>query len=193
MRVPLPPNLFFSLINHGPTTLISAANGQNISFMSAAWIMPIDMDPPQLVISVSDSYTRELMLESGEFVVNIPTVEMIQIVYTAGITTGRSIDKFSSLGLATRKASIVSAPIIERCVGWIECVVLPSIWMLEKFELVVADVVAAWVEDSVYHNGCFDFSSSESGTLHHISKGKFFIANKTIEAEAHHAYSQAIV
>lgn len=185
MRIALDPRRFFTLINHGPTTLISAADGLTRGVMSAAWVMPVDTDPPRLILSVSDCFTRGLMLRSGEFVVNVPSVEMIDIVYAAGTTSGRMIDKFASFGLGTQRASLVSAPMIERCLGWVECRIVPNRWMLQRFEVLVADVIAAWADDRTYKDGAFSFQDGEGGTLHHIAKGKFFVANRTIDAELH--------
>lgn len=187
MRTELDPRKFYTLINHGPTTLISATDRNTHGVMSAAWVMPIDINPPRLIAAVSDSFTRGLMLKSGEFAVNIPPVEMADIVYTAGTTSGRDIDKYSALGLTVDNSSVVSAPLIRGCLGWIECRIVPNQWMLQQLELLVADVVAAWADDQTYRDNAFHFQDGCGGTLHHISRGKFFVANRTIDAESRRA------
>ena len=74
MRVPVPLRSAYKLINHGPTTLITSAHDGRRNVMAAAWVMAIDFEPPKVAAVVAgDTYTRELILASDEFVVHAPT------------------------------------------------------------------------------------------------------------------------
>ena len=63
----------YLLLNHGPVTLVSSAHAGKRNVMAAAWAMPLDFDPPKVVVVIdSRTLTRELIEASGEFVLNIP-------------------------------------------------------------------------------------------------------------------------
>ncbi|WP_277620461.1 flavin reductase family protein [Chromobacterium sphagni] len=63
----------YRLLNHGPTVLVSSAAGGRQNVMAAAWAMPLDFDPPKVLVVIDKStYSRELIEVSGEFILNIP-------------------------------------------------------------------------------------------------------------------------
>src|SRR5512143_394600 len=87
-----------------------------------AWAMPTSNDPPLLVISLSPKrHSHTLIAESGEFIVNIPTLELLQAVVACGSFTGRSFDKFKKANLTPMPAKKVRAPAIRECIAHLEC------------------------------------------------------------------------
>ena len=93
----------FRLLHPMHTVLISCigkANKPNIT--TVAWAMPTSIKPPLLAISIAPTrHSHTLIEESGEFIVNIPTLEILQAVYACGSLTGRSFDKFKKTNLNT--------------------------------------------------------------------------------------------
>ena len=175
MRVSIPLRRSYKLINHGPTTLISSAAGGRRGVMAAAWVMAIDFEPPKIgAVIAAGTFTRELVEASGEFVVNLPPRALAEVTYRAGNSSGRGTDKFEQLGLRTAKADKVAAPLIEGCVGWLECRVLPEPVIQERYDLFVAEVVAAWADDEVFVAGEWSFSDDARRTIHHLASGTFF-------------------
>ena len=142
MRAPVLLRRAYKLINHGPTTLITSASGEHRNVMAAAWVMALDYDPPRVAaVIASGTHTRTLVEESGEFVVNVPTLGMIDTVYAVGKTSGADEDKFAQHGLVTTPASIVGSPLLEGCAAWLECRLIREQTIAEKYDLFVADVV----------------------------------------------------
>jgi flavin reductase (DIM6/NTAB) family NADH-FMN oxidoreductase RutF len=185
VRVPVPLRRAYKLINHGPTTLITAAAGDRRNVMSAAWVMGIDYEPAKLIaVIAADTFTRGLIEASGEFVVNVPTVRMIDVVYAAGKVSGEVDDKFATFGLTTSPASIVGAPLVEGCAAWLECRVVPEPHMQESYDLFVADVVAAWADDASFVDGAWRFARDEDRTLHHLSGGVFVTSGEIVKAKS---------
>jgi flavin reductase (DIM6/NTAB) family NADH-FMN oxidoreductase RutF len=87
-----------------------------------AWAMPTSKEPPLLAISIIPTHqSRTLIQESGEFIVNVPTLELLQAVYACGSLTGRSFDKFKKANLTPMPAKKVKAPAIRECIAHIEC------------------------------------------------------------------------
>jgi flavin reductase (DIM6/NTAB) family NADH-FMN oxidoreductase RutF len=184
MRIAVPLRRAYKLINHGPTTLITTAHGDRRNVMTAAWVMAIDYDPAKIVaVIAADTLTRRLVEASGEFVVNVPTVKMIDAVYAAGKASGDDEDKFDLHALATSPASIVAAPLLDDCAGWLECKVIPEPHMQEAYDMFVADVVAAWVDDALFADGLWTFPSADDRTLHHLSSGVFLTSGDIVKAK----------
>jgi flavin reductase (DIM6/NTAB) family NADH-FMN oxidoreductase RutF len=184
MRVSVPLRRAYKLINHGPTTLITTASGERRNVMTAAWVMAIDYEPARVVaVIASGSFTRELVEASGEFVVNVPTARMLDAVYAAGKASGEEGDKFASLGLTTAPGSIVRAPLLEGCAAWLECRVIPEPHIQERYDLFVADVVAAWADDASFVDDAWRFPGDQDRTLHHISGGVFITSGDIVKAK----------
>lgn len=107
------------------TVLVSCvgkAGKPNIT--TVAWAMPTSMNPPLVAISLAPTrHSHVLIEESGEFIINIPTMEILQAVYACGSLTGRSFDKFKKTNLTPMPAKAVKAPAIRECIAHIECAV----------------------------------------------------------------------
>ena len=90
MRIAVPTKHVHRLLNHGPTTLITTAHGGRRNVMAAAWVMPIDFEPPKFAaVIAADTFTRELLLASGECVLHAPTAAMVDLTYALGSSSGR--------------------------------------------------------------------------------------------------------
>jgi flavin reductase (DIM6/NTAB) family NADH-FMN oxidoreductase RutF len=175
MRVAVPLRHSYRLLNHGPTTLITSAAGGQRNVMAAAWVMPIDFEPPKLAaVIAADTFTRELVAASGELCVCVPTLPQIQLAYAAGSESGRGGDKFARLGIPTEPASRVAAPLVGGCSAWLECRVLDEPGVAERHDLVLAEVVAAWADDRWYRDGTWDFADPAGRSIHHLTRGTFF-------------------
>ncbi len=185
MRVSVPLRRAYKLINHGPTTLITSEASGRRNVMTAAWVMAIDYDPARLVaVIAADTLTRKLVDESGEFVVNVPTVKLLDAVYAIGQVSGEETDKFDEHALVTSPASIVRAPLLEGCAAWLECRVIPEPEIREKYDLYVADVVAAWADDASFVEGVWRFATDADRTLHHLSAGAFVTSGDIVKAKS---------
>lgn len=183
MRVPVELRRSLRLINHGPTTLITSAAGGRSNVMAAAWVMALDFNPPKLAAVIAEgTFTRELVDASGEFTVCLPPVAMLDTTFTVGDCSGRDVDKFATYGIKTAPGSVVGAPLVEGCVGWLECRVIPEPTNHQRYDLFVAEVVAAWADDEVFADGDWRFTRDEHRTIHHLSRGVFFSTGQRIEA-----------
>jgi len=87
--------------------------------------MPVAGQPPQIVCSMGKAfYSYELIEQSGEFAVNVPTKALQKAVYYCGTHSGRDVDKFKETGLTPLPARRLKAPIIAECIAHMECVVV---------------------------------------------------------------------
>lgn len=173
----------YLLLNHGPVTLVTSAAGTRRNVMAAAWAMPLDFEPPKVLLVVDGrSFTRELIEASGEFALNLPDCALADRVLAAGSRSGHDGDKFDALGLAAMPASKIGAPLVEGCLAWLECRVLPEPDNQRRYDLFIAEVVAAWADPAVFSQGRWHFPDAGRRTLHYQAGGAFFATGETIVA-----------
>jgi flavin reductase (DIM6/NTAB) family NADH-FMN oxidoreductase RutF len=165
----------YRLLNHGPTVLVTSAAGERRNVMAAAWSMPLDFDPPKVTVVIDKStYTRELVEASGEFVLNIPARGLAKATVGVGDMCGRDVDKFAHFGLKTMAAEKVAAPLLDGCVGWLECRVIPEPHVQQTYDLFIAEVIAAWADPLDFSEGHWHFAASRERSIHYIAGGAFF-------------------
>ncbi|MDD1137696.1 MULTISPECIES: flavin reductase family protein [Pseudomonas] len=194
-RRPVPLNKAYRLLNHGPTVLVSAAHDGQRNIMAAAWAMPLDFEPPKVAVVLDKStWTRQLLEASGTFVLNVPCVNQADIVQTVGSTSGLEInrdqgqDKFQAYGLQSFAGEQVEAPMLDGCVAWLECRLLPEPRNHEQYDLFLAEVIAAQADSRVFSDGRWHFEGhDELRTLHHVAGGNFLkigdpVVGKSLDA-----------
>ena len=197
-RASVPLAKAYLLLNHGPTVLVSSAHGGRRNVMAAAWAMPLDFDPPKVAVVIDKAtLTRELVEASGEFVLNVPSRNQAVLTLAVGTQSGREIDKFGKVGadetaalqggrarnalLAVADgdkaigaaASLVGAPLIEGCLAWLECRVIPEPHNQDAYDLFLGQVVAAWTDPAAFSNGRWHFPDDERRSIHYLSGGSF--------------------
>lgn len=88
----------------------SGADGES-NIITIAWLMPVSVNPPLLGMSVKPTrYSYGLIRESGEFVVNVASLEIAQQALFCGRHSGRDVNKFFETGLTPGKARLVRPP-----------------------------------------------------------------------------------
>lgn len=184
MRVPIELPRSYRLINHGPTTLISAAHAGQRNVMAAAWAMPLDFSPPKVaVVIAADTHTRKLIEASGAFVVAVPTLAQIALVDAVGNCSGKEVDKFQKFAITASPGSMIEAPLIDGCASWMECRVMPEPHMEKSYDLFVGEVIAAWVDDEVFSGGRLrEDLPDERRSLHHIAGGNYVLTGRSVSA-----------
>jgi flavin reductase (DIM6/NTAB) family NADH-FMN oxidoreductase RutF len=99
-------------------------------------------------------YSHKLIQETNEFVVNIPTMDIVKEVLFCGRTTGKTRDKFKETRLTPMPAKKVKPPIIKECVAHLECRLHRKI-ATGDHTLFVGEVLAAYANEGVF-NGKFN-------------------------------------
>jgi flavin reductase (DIM6/NTAB) family NADH-FMN oxidoreductase RutF len=92
------------------------------NIITLAWAMPTSISPPLIAISVKPTrHSYDLIRATKEFVVNIPTVDILNATLLCGRKSGKQHDKFKETGLTPEPAKKVKPPIIKECVAHLEC------------------------------------------------------------------------
>lgn len=105
--------------------LTSISKNAEPNVMTCAWATPVSEEPPIVVVCVAkESYTAELIQQTREFVINIPSKSLVKALWICGKHSGRDTDKFIKAGIEMSPAKKVAPPVVGGCVGYIEC----SVW-----------------------------------------------------------------
>lgn len=131
-----------------PAVMVSLRDKAGRSnIITVAWTGTICSDPPMAYISVRKSRASYPMLvESGEFVINLPSEELVRALDYCGVRSLDQVDKWKEMNLHEGKASVVAAPTIEEAPVSIECKVT-QVLPLGTHDMFLAEVVAVDVDD----------------------------------------------
>jgi flavin reductase (DIM6/NTAB) family NADH-FMN oxidoreductase RutF len=174
MKKKLKSEEFYHLINHGPCVLITSGNKEIRNIAPIAWLTPINDDPPLVGICVASShYTSELIDKYKEFVINIPSVDLLDVVKTTGKFSGREKDKFKVVKVTPEDGIKVSIVHIKECIGFIEVKVIET-KEYDGVKLYIGKVLHCEVEDSLYNKY---LDTKKAKTIHHIGGEKFFVSS----------------
>lgn len=132
-----------------PPALVSCGTMEHPNLFTVAWTGICNTIPPMLTISVRPQrYSYGLIRESGEFVLNLPTVRLARAVDFCGVRSGRDTDKWAAMGLHPQPAQQVSAPLLQESPLNLECRVRQMIH-LGSHDLFLCDIVAVDVEEEL--------------------------------------------
>ncbi len=166
----LPLSRVYRLLEPGPVVMVTTARKGRTNIMTMSWHTMIDFEPPIVGCVVSErNHTFGVLKATGECVINIPTVELAPTAVACGNTSGRKVDKFKAFGLTPAAASRVKAPLIDECYANLECRVVDA-RMTARYNLFILEVLKAWI----------DPSRKAPKTIHHLGRGAFMVAGKTI-------------
>lgn len=160
------------LLSPGPVTLISTMYREQPNLMTAAWLLPLSLDPVRIGVAVHPTrLTHEFISKSEWFAINIPNVDLITAVHTCGIRSGRESDKFALTGLTPTDAQEIEAPLVGECVAHIECGVAERL-TLGDHDLFVGSVLAVSALDEAF-DGFWDVSVDAGRLLHHLGADRY--------------------
>jgi flavin reductase (DIM6/NTAB) family NADH-FMN oxidoreductase RutF len=93
--------------------------------------------------------SHRIIEETGEFVVNVPTMDIVKETLFCGRISGRKHDKFKEAPLTRLRAKKVCAPIIKECVAHLECKLRRKV-KTGDHTLFIGEVVASRVNEGIF-------------------------------------------
>ncbi|NVO16732.1 MAG: flavin reductase family protein [Rhodoplanes sp.] len=153
----------------GPIVLVSSAWQGETNIMTMGWHMVMGFEPSLVGCYIwSEHHSQALIRKSKACVINVPTVDLADIVVDIGNCSGRDVDKFERFGLTPQPGTMVSAPLIAECWASFECR-LADASLIKKYNLFVFEVV----------KGHAAKAKRAPRTLHYRGDGEFMIAGET--------------
>jgi len=161
------------LVNSGPVVMISAAHGQKKAVMTVAWNMPVQKEPPLIAIGVGKGHHTTSIIElSGEFIINVPDYEMLDVVRYCGSVSGYDEDKFGSGRFEFARGRKVEAPLLTDAAAVLECTVDRKI-ELDKLNIYLGKVVRCAARKDCF-DGTWKVSEGKVSLVHHLGGPNFY-------------------
>lgn len=134
-----PGNMLYPL----PVVMVSVTDGVgNDNIITVAWTGTVCSDPPMLSVSIRpERHSYSMIKQTGEFVVNLVTRDLVYATDYCGVKSGREVDKFREMKLTRLPASQVKAPLIGESPVNLECRVSQVI-PLGTHDMFLAEIVA---------------------------------------------------
>ncbi len=148
------------------------------NIITIGWVGTVCSEPPMVSISIRPSrFSYNIIKESGEFIINIPTKKLARETDLCGVISGSKYDKFHETGLTQGKSNSVKAPIITECPINLECKVKQEI-PLGSHNMFLAEITAVQVsEELIDNNGEF---MTEKANLLGYAHGNYVSLNKSL-------------
>lgn len=128
------------------------------NIITLAWAGVACSEPPMVTLGIRPQrFSYGLIRESGEFVVNLPGTGLLRETDFCGNTSGRTVDKFTALGLTPSRSAKVKAPGIAECPVSLECRVR-EVLHLGSHDLFVGEVVNISADERTLENGKIDLT-----------------------------------
>ena len=154
-----PGNMVYPL----PAVMVSTADKKgNTNILTIAWTGTVCTNPAMVYISVRpERYSYHMIKESGEFVINLTTEELIRATDFCGVRSGKDMDKWKECRLTEGRAvSLEYAPVIEQSPVNIECKV-KSVQELGSHHMFLAEVTAVQADEKYMdENGKFELNKT---------------------------------
>jgi flavin reductase (DIM6/NTAB) family NADH-FMN oxidoreductase RutF len=117
-------NVLLSTFPAFPTVLITSQD----NIITVTLIHIFSFSPLLIGIGIKpERYSYSLIKDSKEFIVNIPTEEMLKEVIFCGTKSGREYDKFKETRLSKERSLELKSASIKECPVNIECRVVEEI------------------------------------------------------------------
>ncbi len=166
----LPVSLARRYLEPGPIVLVSSRWQDQTNIMTLGWQTVLEFTPSLVACMISaGNHSFEMIRQSGECAINLPTTALTDIVVGIGNTSGADIDKFSHFGLTAAPAQRVRAPLIRECHAHFECR-LHDDAMIDRYNLFIFEIVKAQAASTPKY----------PETLHYTGDGVFMVSGKVI-------------
>lgn len=172
------PSSAYKLLHPMHTVLVSCigkAGKPNI--ITLAWAMPTSIVPPLVAVSIAPRrYSHSLIEETKEFVVNIPTMNILNETLLCGRTSGREHDKFKDTGLTPFPSRKVKPPIISECVAHLECK-LHSQFTTGDHTIFVGEIIEAYADKEAFKE---KYDLEKAKMIFHLGGNDFATLNSKV-------------
>ena len=167
-----------TFINPVPAVMVTCGTMENANIVTVAGTGTINSDPAMCYISLRPTrHSYNIIKESGEFVINLTTKDLVRATDWCGCRTGAKFDKFKEMGLTKEKANFVKCPLIKESPASIECRV-KEIKELGSHHMFIAEVLSIDADEKyIDENGAFDISKCD---LISYANGSYYSQGKKL-------------
>ena len=158
------------LLGGAPVLLVTTQWKAVSNVLPIAWAMPVSIQPPLIAIAVHPTRHSHDMIQFGEaFAINIPSRVLLNHTQWLGMVSGLQADKLEVSRLPHFRAKEIEAPLLEGCVGWIECLVHDK-YTTGDHTLFIGKVMRCQVDTDAFdrEKGVWSLEDDEYKPLHYL-------------------------
>ena len=168
----------FTMLSPVPAVMVSCrdtAPDAKHNIITIAWVGTVNSDPPMVSISVQKKrYSYDMIVNSGEFVVNLVGVKQCKAMDYCGVKSGRETDKWEDCHYTPVPVKgLEYAAAIDKCPGYLACKVRQTI-ELGGDVMFIGEVVSCGVQEELF---------DEDGSMH--------LERAELVTKAHGVYQKA--
>ena len=155
-----------------PAVMVSCGNMEESNIITVAWTGILNSDPAMLYISVRpERHSYEIIKNSGEFVINLTTKDLVYATDWCGVKSGKNVDKFKEMNLTKEPSNFIKCPCIKESPVSVECKVI-DIKELGTHSMFIANVLSINADEQyIDETGKFDISKCD---LISYSNGNYY-------------------
>lgn len=121
------------------------------NFMALDWLTRVNYQPPMMGICVNKMHASNAAIHStGEFSINVPSVEMVEITDYTGLVSGKRVDKSGLFDVFYGELN--AAPMIKNCPVSIECRIVQTV-ELPTNTFFIGEIVNIFTEERYLSDG----------------------------------------
>ena len=182
MKKEIPLSKAYRMITPGPLVLVSSSYRGKDNIMAASWTMPLDFDPPKIIVEIGEGHlSYDYVLKSKEAVINIPAYTLLEKAVKCGCISGKKADKFKLLKLHKEKAKTVKAPLIKECIAHMEGKLI-EVALAKKYGLFVFKITRALADTKAFKDRWI-IENKEGKIIHHLGGDFFYTPAKLLKQE----------
>ena len=119
------------------------------NIMTAGAFHFYSFDPPSVMVGIIPKrYTYELIAKEGEFGINIPRADQIELVRVCGSVSGREVeDKYHKAGVTPFEGEAIKSCLIKECPVNIECKVVHQVGFKGSHQWFIGEIEAVHVDE----------------------------------------------
>ncbi|MFP3909018.1 MAG: flavin reductase family protein [Archaeoglobaceae archaeon] len=156
------------------TFLIVAGTQEKPNAMTADWVVPLSFEPTLIGISIGHTrHTNSLIKDSKEFVVSVPTIELLKDVWVAGTESGARENKAEKMSVSFIPSKKIGTPSIKECQANIECKVVNEVETGDHTFFV------GEIQDVSYGDGFREGPNMDYEFILHCGIGESFTSNRS--------------
>lgn len=167
-----------TLLGPIPPAIVTCGDMENSNIITIAWTGIINTIPPMTYISVRpERHSYNMIKDSGEFVINLPSKNIVKAIDWCGVRSGAKYDKFKEMNLTKEPVTHLSCPAIKESPLNLECRV-KEIIKLGSHDMFIADIVGLNVEESLLDEK--DKLCLDKANLVAFAHGEYFELGKSL-------------
>ena len=137
-----------------PVVIVGTVTDGRPNFMTVAWMMRVEYDPPLVAISLGQKqHTAKGIQQTGQFSISYPSIDQAALTDYCGLVHGYEEDKTARVEVF--KGSLESAPMVSQCPLTVECRLTKTVELPRHF-LFVGEIENAYASETVLTGGKVD-------------------------------------